>query len=99
MIDFGRVIGFQWDDGNARKNELSHDVTQAEAEEVFENAPLVMPDIEHSKDEQRFNAFGYTAAGRRLHLTFTLREDNTLIRVISARAMSRKERNRYEQES
>ena len=99
MIDFGKVIGFQWDEGNVRKNELSHEVTQAEAEEVFEKAPLVVPDVVHSKDEQRFNALGHTATGRRLHLTFTLREGNTLIRVISARAMSRKERNRYEQES
>jgi uncharacterized DUF497 family protein len=39
-----------------------------------------------------------TDAGRLLHLTLTLRADDTLIRVISARSMHRKERRRYEQE-
>jgi hypothetical protein len=37
--------------------------------------------------------------GRRLHVTFTLRGEADLIRVISARAMSRKERARYAQEA
>ncbi|MXY84646.1 MAG: BrnT family toxin, partial [Gemmatimonadetes bacterium] len=46
-----------------------------------------------------FHALGVTQVGRRLHVTFTLREANTLIRVISARSMSRKERTRYEQET
>jgi len=44
----------------------------------------------------RYHALGMTHAGR-LHITFTLREDGTLIRVISARDMHRKERSIYEQ--
>jgi len=42
-------------------------------------------------------ALGKTHAGRRLQITFALREDGTLIRVISARDMHRKERSIYEQ--
>ena len=100
MIDFSRVTGFQWDDGNARKNVDSHDVSQHEAEQVFSSRPLlIVDDTAHSQQEHRLNAFGVTATGRRLHVTFTMRNEGTLIRIISARDMSRRERNRYEQET
>lgn len=33
MIKWEHVIGFDWDDGNARKSAEKHDVSQAEAEE------------------------------------------------------------------
>ncbi len=97
MISFDAVVGFDWDAGNARKNE-KHGVTQAEAEEVFLHRPLVVaPDAAHSAaGELRFHALGETRQGRRLHLTFTLRRNGTLIRVISARDMHRKERAIYE---
>jgi uncharacterized DUF497 family protein len=99
MADFSKVIGFDWDEGNARKNER-HGVTQAEAEQVFFNFPLlVLADPKHSEAEPRFHALGQTHEGRRLHLTFTLRNEEQLIRVISARDMHRKERVIYEQAS
>jgi uncharacterized DUF497 family protein len=99
MIDFDRLIGFDWDEGNARKSADKHAVSQAEAEQLFFNAPLVVAeDADHSVQEARFHALGVTDTGRRLHVTFTLRVDSTLIRVISARDMSRKERVRYEQQ-
>jgi len=99
MADFSKVIGFDWDEGNARKNER-HGVTQAEAEQVFFNFPLlVLADPKHSEAEPRFHALGATHEGRRLHLTFTLRNEEQLIRVISARDMHRKERVNYEQAS
>ena len=100
MIDFGRVVGFDWDAGNARKSVEKHDVSQFEAEQVFFNEPLLLvEDREHSKDETRYNALGRTDIGRELHVTFTLREGGTLIRVISARDMHRKERARYDEEA
>jgi len=100
MVDFGRLTGFQWDGGNARKSADKHGVSQAEAEQVFFNQPLlVVGDVSHSRSEPRFHALGVTKAGRRLHVTFTLREENTKIRVISARDMQRKERDRYDQET
>jgi uncharacterized protein len=98
MIDWMAVSGFQWDDGNARKSTQKHAVTQAEAEQVFFNQPLlVLPDMNHSHDELRHHALGTTDDQRHLHITFTLRESGTLIRVISARDMHRKERIIYEQ--
>jgi len=99
VADLSKIIGFDWDEGNARKNE-QHSVTQAEAEQVFFNVPLlILPDPRHSEEESRFHALGTTHEGRRLHLTFTLRNEEQLIRVISARDMHRKERVTYEQAS
>ena len=97
-IDLERIVGFEWDDGNARKNE-KHGVSQSEAEQIFFDLRLLMvADPNHSADEPRYHALGVTLDGRRLHLTFTLRGEGTLIRVISARDMHRKERQIYERE-
>jgi uncharacterized protein len=98
MIDLEKIVGFEWDNGNSRKSADKHDVSQAEAESIFFNDPrLVVEDARHSLEEQRFNALGTTFQGRLLHVTFTLRDSETLIRVISARDMNRKERQLYEQ--
>ncbi len=100
MIDWPRITGFDWDEGNSRKSAAKHGVSQAEAEQAFLNEPLlILEDEDHSGSEPRFHALGCTDDGRRLHITFTLRQEATLIRVISARDMHRKERARYEQES
>lgn len=98
MIDFDRIEGFDWDEGNSRKNE-KHGVTQAEAEQLFFNEPLfITPDEGHSGSEQRYRALGETGNCRRLMMVFTLRQAGALIRVISARNMNARERNLYEEE-
>ncbi len=97
MIDWKLLTGFEWDEGNARKSADKHDVTQAEAEQLFFNEPLlIVPDLVHSASEIRLHALGKTDEARKLHTTFTLRQKGTKIRVISARNMSRKEREYYE---
>lgn len=96
MIDVVGITGFEWDEGNARKNE-KHGVTMAEIEQVFFNSPLLLlEDIKHSGAELRFHALGKTDDVRLLHITFTLRQNGEKIRVISARDMHRKERAIYE---
>jgi uncharacterized protein len=100
MVDLERVQGFEWNEGNEQKIERKHGVTKAEAEQLFSNPPLlVADDVLHSETEPRFHALGRTDSGRFVHVTFTLRGDSTLIRVISARLMNRKERRRYEEEA
>ncbi len=98
MIDFSHIAGFEWDDGNSRKSADKHDVGPAEAENIFFNDPLIVAvDEKHSENEKRFNALGKTSENRLLHVTFTLRQKGTTIRVISSRDMNRKERKIYEQ--
>jgi hypothetical protein len=99
MIDFDAIVGFDWDEGNRRKND-KHGVSMSEAEQVFFHQPLLMlVDASHSQLEPRLHALGKTDLGRLLHLTLTLRQSATLIRVISARDMHRKERAIYEQKA
>jgi hypothetical protein len=51
MMDLALITGFDWDDGNARKNE-KHGVSVSEAEQVFFNQPLLLlDDVKHSQDE------------------------------------------------
>lgn len=91
---FEKCIGFQWDEGNEGKNWEKHGVDDAESEQIFFNDPLVAsPDPAHSQGEPRYFALGRTDAGRHLFVAFTIRRD--LIRVISARDMTRKETRSY----
>ena len=86
--------GFEWDEGNRDKNWISQQVTSSECEESFFNQPLVVADDTlHSKDESRYYSLGQTNTGRLLFISFTIRKK--LIRIISARDMSRKERKVY----
>lgn len=96
-VDFDGITGFQWDEGNAWKSYVKHQVSQAEAEEVFfDESRRVATDHSHSQSEPRYHALGETSSGRRLHVAFTLRDNRTKIRVISARDMSPKEQRLYE---
>ncbi len=96
MANLTDITGFDWDEGNARKNE-KHNVSMAETEQVFFNAPLlVLEDSRHSNQEPRFHALGKSDKNRQLHITFTLRQTGVKIRIISARDMHKKERAIYE---
>jgi len=87
--------GFQWDIANSDKIWQRHQVTPIECEEVFFNHPLVVgEDEKHSAAEERAFALGQTDAARLLFVVFTMR--GRLIRVISARDMSRNERKVYQ---
>ena len=94
--ELAACTGFDWDSANVDKNWERHQVSPSECEQVFFQRPiLIARDRKHSQREPRYAALGQTAAGRLLTIVFTIR--GTLIRVISARAMSRRERNAYEQ--
>lgn len=86
--------GFEWDEGNSNKNWHLHAVTDGECEDAFFNVPLIIAsDKEHSETEQRFYALGRTDLDRWLFIAFTVR--NNLIRVISARDMTKSETRIY----
>lgn len=87
--------GFDWDEGNSDKNWEKHKVSRLESEQVFFNDPFVVyMDEKHSQKEARYLVMGVTNKGRTLTLILTLRM-NKLIRVISARDMSKNERRAY----
>ena len=86
--------GFQWDEGNQDKNWVLHGVHRGEAEQAFFNDPfIVSDDLDHTEGEERFFLLGQTNSKRLLFIVFTIREDQ--IRVISARDMTKSEREVY----
>ena len=93
---YPEIEGFDWDQSNGEKNWISHRVSHAEIEEVFFNAPILfLGDEKHSSQkEPRTIALGHTNNRRFLMVVFTIR--HKMIRPISARDMSKKERKCYE---
>lgn len=94
-----KPTGFVWDSGNKEKNWVKHKVSEKECEEIFsDREAIVFPDSKHSTErEKRFMILGVTAHQRKLVITYTVR--NHLVRVISARDQSRRERRLYEKKA
>ena len=87
---------FEWDPEKARDSETKHGVSFVEASEVFADAlSSTAPDPDHSLEEERFVIFGRTLGDRHLVVAFT--ERGGRLRIISARQMTRRERQAYEQ--
>jgi uncharacterized DUF497 family protein len=89
-------MDFEWDEIKARTNQRKHGVSFLEATEVFsdEHSSSVR-DPDHSYREERYLLFGISLKGNYLVVSFTERAE--AIRIISARQMTRQERNAYEQ--
>ncbi|HEX5732054.1 MAG TPA: BrnT family toxin [Blastocatellia bacterium] len=91
-------MDFEWDIAKAVKNLKRHKVSFKEAATVFGNPlSITYPDPDHSIDEHRFITIGESGRGRLLMVAHTERGDN--IRLISAREVTRQERQFYEEES
>ena len=98
MVDLSKITGFEWDKNNIDKSYQKHGITLNEAEEIFlDEDILLLEDIKHSQQEERFKAIGKIAKGRILFLVFTIRGNQ--IRIISARVANKKERRIYEQKT
>jgi len=97
VVKLPSVVSFEWDKGNEQKNWLKHKVAGEEAEEAFtDEKRLILEDIRHSEKEPRFILIGKTEKRRILFIVYTLRSDNTRVRIISARDTNRREVQLYE---
>ncbi len=85
---------FEWDPEKATANVETHGVSFEEATTVFGN-PLAVTfiDPDHSDDEDRYLTFGESEDSRLLVIVHTDRDDS--VRIISARATTRRERQQY----
>jgi hypothetical protein len=93
---------FEWDPAKAAANLSKHEVSFDEAKSAFaDTRGLDGPDIEHSSVEARFLRVSVSALGRILTIAYTVRrkDDAEVIRIISARQASRKEKAAYRQTS
>ena len=88
---------FEWDPDKARANLAKHRVSFEEAMGAFlDPLSITILDPDHSESEDRFVLMGRSAAGRLLVVIHTDR--GNVIRIISARRATRRERRTYEQE-
>jgi uncharacterized protein len=90
------VVRFAWDKAKAEENHRRHGVSFEEAATVFadENGRL-KHDPEHSQEEDRFLLLGFSAKLRLLIVCHAYRENDEVIRIISARKATANERKQY----
>jgi uncharacterized DUF497 family protein len=89
-------LRFEWDSAKARSNLKKHGVSFEEGATIFGDplsATIRSPD--HSKGESRFVTVGQSARGRVLVVAHT--DDEDVIRIISVRSATRRERKSYEE--
>jgi uncharacterized DUF497 family protein len=90
------ALNFEGDANKAKSNVAKHGISFEEASTIFgDPCSLTIPDPMHSDLENRFITLGSSHRGRLLVVVHTERGDN--IRIISARAASRRERRNYEE--
>jgi uncharacterized DUF497 family protein len=89
-------LEFRWDPKKEALNQEKHGVSFAEAKSVFydESAKLIH-DPDHSEDEDRFILLGFSSALRLLVVCHCYRENESTIRIISARKATKSEANNY----
>jgi uncharacterized protein len=87
--------GFEWDDRKATANLLKHKVSFLEAATVFDDPYVIVePDLQHSDEESREIAIGFSRKDRVLLVVYV--EPDERIRFISARRATAEERRKYE---
>jgi len=90
------AVSFEWDEEKAAVNQRKHGVSFAEAATVFGNPlAVIFDDPEHSMEELREIIVGHSDRERLLVVSFTEREG--VIRIISARKATPRERRDYEE--
>jgi len=89
-------IRFEWDERKNQENKRKHKVSFEEAQTVFldENA-IRFFDPDHSRNEDRFIMLGMSFTLRVLVVCHCYREDDDVMRIISARKADKREQADY----
>ncbi len=89
-------LRFEWDERKNAANRRKHGVTFEEAQTVFaDEHALLLEDPEHSDADERFVLLGLSATLRALVVCHCFRGREEVIRIISARKATAKERRQY----
>jgi uncharacterized protein len=89
---------FDWDDQKNKSNFQKHGIWFEEAQTIWADPKSTeFLDPEHSEDEDRFIRIGFSTKNRILIVVFCERDNESLIRVISARKATPKEVSQYEE--
>ena len=91
-----RQLGFEWDDKKDKANSKKHGVSFDEAQTVFyDEYAIQFFDPEHSESEDRFLLLGTSFKLKALVVCHCFREEETVVRIISARKADRDEEQVY----
>jgi len=90
------MIRYVWDESKNKKNQIKHGISFEEASSVFEDdESIIIYDEEHSIEEDRFIIIGLSLLSNVLVVCHCYLEEDTVIRIISARKASLRERDNY----
>lgn len=91
------MLVFEWDEQKNIANRKKHGIWFEEAQSVFDcPTERLFLDSDHSDDEERFILIGYSLCSNLLVIVHCHRESDEVIRIISARNATRRERMFYE---
>lgn len=91
-----RDLVFEWDERKNRANRKKHGVSFEEARSAFlDEYARVLPDDDHSEDEQRFLLLGMSTSLRILVVCHCYRRKDEAVRIVSARKADRDEQDQY----
>jgi uncharacterized protein len=86
------MIKFEWDFKKNLENKRKHKISFEEASTIFSSFPLqIFFDPEHSSEEERYIAVGYSNKNRVLLVVHCENSTGSTIRIISARTASKNE--------
>ncbi len=89
---------FDWDEKKNRANQKKHRVSFEEAQTVFfDPLAMIASDPDHSASEDRFVAIGSSSNHRLLLVVHCYKEEDGLIRIVSARKVTQSERKQFEE--
>lgn len=88
-------MSYEWDPNKAKSNFKKHGVKFSDAVGVFEDEDAITIDDENEKEE-RFVTIGKDFLSRILVVVYTFRD--IVIRIISARKATKRERKMYEEQ-
>ena len=90
------MLSFEWDENKNSLNRKKHGIAFDEASTVFyDERAILFDDPEHSEDEERFILLGMSRTANVCIVCHCYREDETVIRIISARRATKKEEEVY----
>ncbi len=90
------TLTFRWDKGKDLSNQNKHGVSFEEAKTVFfDEQALLIQDTDHSDEEERFILLGLSVKSHMLVVCHCYRENDEVIRIISARKATSTERKQY----
>ncbi len=90
-------LKFTWDETKNAKNQKKHGISFEQAKTVFfDDRARLIPDPDHSDDEDRYILLGLCSQLRVLIVCHCYRDDGHSIRIISARNANKSEKRQYE---